>query len=73
MTTNNIENINDIADLLSLEQAARFLHVHSNTLRRWSDSGKIKTLRINARGDRRYRLRDIEQYLETINSHEANS
>ncbi len=67
MIPDNTENINDPIGLLTLEQAARLLHVHSNTLRRWSDTGKIRTLRINARGDRRFRMQDIEQYLETLN------
>ncbi len=59
-------NINN-ADLLTLGQTAKILNVHGNTLRRWSDNGKIRTIRINSRGDRRFRMEDINHYLETFN------
>ncbi len=53
--------------LLSLQEVAGLLHVHSNTLRRWSDSGKIPSIRINTRGDRRYRKQDISLFLDFYN------
>jgi len=56
-------------DMLTVSEVARLLHVHPNTLRRWSNSGRIKAYRINLRGDRRYRLRDIEDFLAQLNSH----
>ncbi|MCD6391570.1 MAG: helix-turn-helix domain-containing protein [Dehalococcoidia bacterium] len=56
-------------DMLTVSEVARLLHVHPNTLRRWSNSGRIKAYRINLRGDRRYRLRDIEGFLAQLNSH----
>ena len=56
-------------DMLTVGEVARLLHVHPNTLRRWSNSGRIKAYRINLRGDRRYRLRDIEDFLAQLNSH----
>jgi diguanylate cyclase (GGDEF)-like protein len=39
------------------------LGVHPNTLRAWSDRGVIPSLRINARGDRRYRRSDLVAFL----------
>ncbi len=54
--------------LLTIQEAAEMLHIHTNTLRRWSDEGKIVSLRINSRGDRRYRQQDIEDFLATFNS-----
>ena len=56
-------------DMLTVGEVARLLHVHPNTLRRWSNRGRIKSYRINPRGDRRYRLRDIEGFLARLNSH----
>ena len=56
-------------DMLTVSEVSRLLHVHPNTLRRWSNRGRIKSYRINPRGDRRYRLRDIEGFLAQLNSH----
>ncbi len=55
-------------DMLTVGEVARLLHVHPNTLRRWSNRGRIRSYRINPRGDRRYRLRDIEDFLARLNS-----
>ena len=55
-------------DMLTVSEVARLLHVHANTLRRWSNKGRIRSYRINPRGDRRYRLRDIEGFLAQLNS-----
>lgn len=39
------------------------LGVHANTVRAWTDQGRLRCLRINERGDRRYSTRDLEMYL----------
>jgi excisionase family DNA binding protein len=38
---------------LSVTKAARLLGVHPNTIRAWSDQGRLRYYRINPRGDRR--------------------
>ncbi|CAN5596054.1 hypothetical protein BH20CHL6_BH20CHL6_17310 [soil metagenome] len=43
--------------------AARHLGVHPNTVRTWSDQGRLRCLRINSRGDRRYLHGDLEAFL----------
>ena len=48
-----------ISTMLTVREVSRLLHVHSNTLRRWSDLGIIKAYRIGPRGDRRFRPEDI--------------
>ena len=48
---------------LSVTKAARLLGVHPNTIRAWSDQGRLRYYRINPRGDRRYRLGDLQRFL----------
>jgi diguanylate cyclase (GGDEF)-like protein/excisionase family DNA binding protein len=48
---------------LSVTKAARLLGVHPNTIRAWSDQGRLRYYRINPRGDRRYRLGDLQSFL----------
>ncbi len=48
---------------LTVTKAARFLGVHPNTIRAWSDAGRLRCYRINERGDRRYRLNDLQRFL----------
>ncbi|HET7686526.1 MAG TPA: GAF domain-containing protein [Candidatus Limnocylindria bacterium] len=49
--------------LISVAQAAAMLGVHPNTMRAWTDAGRLVAYRINARGDRRYRRGDVERLL----------
>ena len=49
--------------LLSVAQAALLLGVHPNTIRSWTDAGRLTAYRINARGDRRFRRDDVERLL----------
>ena len=46
-----------------MTKAARLLGVHPNTIRAWSDQGRLRYYRINPRGDRRYRLGDLQRFL----------
>jgi excisionase family DNA binding protein len=50
--------------LLTISEAAEILNVHPETLRRWDNKGKLKAIKINERGDRRYKPEDIERMLE---------
>jgi excisionase family DNA binding protein len=52
-------NNKKMSTMLTVREVSRLLHVHSNTLRRWSDQGIIKAYRIGPRGDRRFRPEDI--------------
>ena len=54
---------------LSVTKAARLLGVHPNTVRAWSDAGRLRYYRINPRGDRRYRLGDIQRFLAVAEHH----
>ena len=48
---------------VSVAGAARILGVHPNTVRAWSDQGRLAALRINDRGDRRFRMAALEAFL----------
>ena len=52
-----------LSHMLTVGEAARILHIHHNTLRRWSDQGLIRSYRINGRGDRRFNYEDITRFL----------
>lgn len=54
--------------LLTVREVARLLHIHSNTVRRWSDRGIIRAYRITRRGDRRFRREDIARFLAELNA-----
>jgi transcriptional repressor of dcmA and dcmR len=50
--------------LLNIKQAAKILNASEISLRRWTDSGKLPCLRIGVRRERRFRLSDLENYLQ---------
>ena len=56
-----------IEPMLTITEVARLLHVHSSTLRRWSDSGLIRAYRIGLRADRRFSVDDITCFLARPN------
>jgi diguanylate cyclase (GGDEF)-like protein/excisionase family DNA binding protein len=53
---------------LSVTRAAEVLGVHANTVRAWSDAGRLRYYRINPRGDRRYRLGDLQRFLSGLDA-----
>ena len=60
--------VTKIEPMLTVREVTQLLHIHSNTLRRWSDAGIIKAYRITRRGDRRFRREDIDRFLAEINA-----
>jgi len=52
-------------ELLSSTDAARFLGVHPNTVRKWSNKGIIHAYRVGERLDRKFRKTDLEKFLAT--------
>lgn len=49
------------------------LGVHPNTVRAWTDQGRLRCLRINERGDRRYRAADLRGFLRTAGVGDRNT
>ena len=48
-------DINNLPDLLTVKEVAQLLPVSPLTVKRWGKRGKLPAIRINSRGDRRYR------------------
>ena len=48
-------SIDNMPDLLTVGEVADLLRVSKLTIKRWGKRGKLPAIRINARGDRRYR------------------
>ena len=47
--------LDDLPDLLTVREVANVLRVSVLTIKRWGKRGKLPAIRINSRGDRRYR------------------
>jgi excisionase family DNA binding protein len=59
------------SNLLTIKQVSALLNIHPNTLRRWCEEGRIPVVRVTSRGDRRFRLEDVQIYLEQLNGSSA--
>ena len=57
-------HLEDLPDLLTITETASILRVSNLTLKRWSKKGKLPCIRINSRGDRRYKKSDIIKIFE---------
>lgn len=67
-----MEGSNQLGPMLTVREVAQLLHIHSNTVRRWSDRGLIRAYRISRRGDRRFRGADVAHFLAELNAHRGN-
>lgn len=57
--TNKRLNLEELPDLLTVREVAEILRVSPLTIKRWGKRGKLPAIRINSRGDRRYRKEAI--------------
>jgi excisionase family DNA binding protein len=62
--------LTNLPDLLTVREVADILRVSPLTLKRWGKRGKLPAIRINSRGDRRYRKEQV-LYLLGINPETA--
>ena len=60
-----LEEGETIPRMLRVGEMARVLHVHPDTLRKWSGSGLIPSYRIGSRQDRQFLLNDVMDYLRS--------
>jgi excisionase family DNA binding protein len=61
-------NLADLPDLLTIKEVASLLRVSPLTVKRWGKSGKLPAIRINSRGDRRYRKEVVLRLLGMENN-----
>lgn len=66
-TTLQRDYFNTTTTLLRVQEVSQLLHVHENTVRRWSNQGILKAYRLGPRRDRRYKQDDIAALLTIEN------
>ena len=49
--------------LLTVSQVADMLNAHPHSVRRWADMGLLPAYRIGVRGDRRFLVSDVDDFL----------
>ncbi len=59
-------SLQDLPDLLTIREVADLLRVSSLTIKRWGKKGKLPAIRINSRGDRRYKKAVVLKLLGEI-------
>ena len=52
-------DIHNLPDLLTVREVADLLRVSPLTIKRWGKRGKLQPIRINSRGDRRYKKESV--------------
>src|SRR5713101_8539996 len=48
---------------LTISEAAEFLHVSEVSLRRWTNSGKLRCFRVGGRNERRFLVEDLIAFM----------
>ena len=52
-------------ELMATRDVCKVLRIHPNTVKKWSDNGKLPVAaRIGNRNDRRFRQRDVQKILD---------
>jgi len=59
------------ARLLPVSEVARFLGVHSNTVRRWEKGGLLKSYAIGLRHNLRFKQEDVLDFLDKCQEESA--
>lgn len=56
-------SIDNLPDLMTIREVSDLLRVSPLTIKRWGKKGKLPAIRINSRGDRRYKKEVILRLL----------
>lgn len=59
-------DIHNLPDLLTVREVATLLRVSPLTIKRWGKKGTLPAIRINSRGDRRYKRQDVLYLLGNV-------
>ncbi len=51
---------------LTIKEAAEFLHVSEVSLRRWTNSGKLRCFRVGGRNERRFLVEDLLAFMPSV-------
>ena len=54
----------ELERLLTAREVADLLHVHVSSVGRWSRQGKLRFYRVGFRGDMRFQLKDVIDFME---------
>jgi excisionase family DNA binding protein len=52
--------------LLTIDEAARYLNVSKTSLRRWTNEGRLACVRVGPRAERRFRVEDIQRFVDPV-------
>ncbi|MDP3973888.1 MAG: helix-turn-helix domain-containing protein [Candidatus Daviesbacteria bacterium] len=61
----SLSQIYSLPDLLNVKETAAVLRISSITLKRWGKRGLLHPIRVNERGDRRFRKEDLIQFMQS--------
>ena len=57
--------------LLKVSEVADLMNAHPNSVRRWADIGLLPSHRIGLRGDRRFEIRDVNDFLGSFDRYKS--
>ena len=57
----------ELPEYLTLQDVSQMLKVHPNTLRAWDNNGTLKADRIGVKRLRRYKRKEIEEFIKKNN------
>jgi site-specific DNA-methyltransferase (adenine-specific) len=59
-------NMENLKNYITIKQACKILGISPNTLRRWDNSGKLKSYRNPANNYRLYKVSELKRFLKKI-------
>ena len=57
-----------LSKMLTVNEVADLLHVHTTTIRRWEKKGKLRSYRLGPKSSIRFKREDIIEFIECASS-----